>query len=692
MDSGRDLRLVSEARELYTLLSGGHPRLTYYVSRTFAIRDRMEGECHDLVDAGEWRLAQEYVEDSLQPRTCNPFVLRKHLMGDYDVAIESPGWCGWLAFDVDCHVPGVATRRSPPSVRLAPERDERVPGQLRLELDVGNHVPGFATGPSPESVRLARERCDRVLGQLMDAFGLGRNEPVLLGSPSGGFHVYLPLIRTEEARETTWPAARIRAVVQRRLDAVGLELRPGVIELFPSGTALRAPCGRGMELLCSDSWMPIPGTYRYRGKQRVRCIDAMVRQFLEQWRERARTLEEWTEVPGARWHAVFGPWGDRKAEKLALGDLGGVCRSQDKEDVSPGTGPTGPHGVLRGAAFVSEVRRLCLEGLTEAGTRHFALLRLLWYWRVCCRLEVVTCLARLEQWLRAFAHVTRKNPEQFLTESRREARLYLERLSVPDRGTWAVRSRRRVSCPIFSNDEKVVCLADQRVQREVRQILAFLHGHCLDNGVVPDAVLLSSHILRELVGERRICERMPDGRLARRRAGVMAVEELIRLRVLTVDTDYSRGRHGRLYSCWYVFGSGVLPGEVLRQRLVSEGRLEAVCTERGRAIPRVRGVNWSRRSLPSEANLTPFRERWWMRSYLRQVLRPGDFLHDERLTFAPRASRFVPGAWEDRQRHKSGPRPILPEGVAAVVAGMSEAVGGAILRSWELWARAGPSG
>lgn len=45
-----------------------------------------------------------------------------------------------------------------------------------------------------------------------------------------------------------------------------------------------------------------------------------------------------------------------------------------------------------------------------------------------------------------------------------------------------------------------------------------------------------------------------DGR--RHRAEVLAVRELERIGVLAVYVDYSRGRHGRVFTCWYRFGSG----------------------------------------------------------------------------------------------------------------------------------------
>jgi hypothetical protein len=70
-------------------------------------------------------------------------------------------------------------------------------------------------------------------------------------------------------------------------------------------------------------------------------------------------------------------------------------------------------------------------------------------------------------------------------------------------------------------------------------------------------VQISSGLLVRLCGDRRVVR---DGK--RHRATTLALVELERVGVLTMASNYRVGQRGRLWSCWYRFGSGELPAAV----------------------------------------------------------------------------------------------------------------------------------
>lgn len=61
-------------------------------------------------------------------------------------------------------------------------------------------------------------------------------------SSSGGVHLYIFLDRA-------YPAPRVRTALQGLLEAAGLDIAPGEIEIWPSAHALRLPLGRGSCIL-----------------------------------------------------------------------------------------------------------------------------------------------------------------------------------------------------------------------------------------------------------------------------------------------------------------------------------------------------------------------------------------------------------------------------------------------------------
>ncbi len=321
------------------------------------------------------------------------------------------------------------------------------------------------------------------------------------------------------------------------------------------------------------------------------------------------------------------------------------------------------------------------------GSRHWLVLKLAWYWRVVCRWSVERCMNALRLWLSSHRHASQDPPHKYIQNTTREVRHYLERRSprsdLPARAITSLRLPRSLSAP----DEAVIAAVhDPDLRNDVRAILEFIHAQADDAGNVPEPFVLGSHSLRSLCGERRIRVLGPNGSFQRRRASVLAVEELRRLRVLTVSTDYSVGRHGRKYCCWYVFGSGELPAEVLRERPVQEGSLQAVPDARGRAIVQLTGIDWAARSRASEAPLADADKTWWWLGLHRRIIRPADFLPAR----SPALPSFEPDAWSNRQAFRSRFRPkpqpvVVPPQVAELLGDMDPSLADTIFAAWRRW-------
>jgi hypothetical protein len=100
-------------------------------------------------------------------------------------------------------------------------------------------------------------------------------------------------------------------------------------------------------------------------------------------------------------------------------------------------------------------------------------------------------------------------------------------------------------------DQTVLAAIDPRVRGEVSTILAWLAGRADGEGRIGEPVQISTGLLARLCGDRRIDD---DGK--RRRTTTLALAELERLGVLTLAHNYRVGQRGRVWSCWYQFGSG----------------------------------------------------------------------------------------------------------------------------------------
>jgi hypothetical protein len=171
------------ARTLYDRISGGHDALGFNVrgvpsvtavggdgKRRPVLLGYGQGEADDT--GREWRPARDLVtvdgDRRLVPRVLTPQAIAAHVRGGYAVAVEAAGWVEWVAIDIDAHA---------------------------VEAD------------GADGAGLARRRARRVLGQVLGALGCGGERwPVILRSPGGGFHVWIPLARGVGA-DHRWPAS-----------------------------------------------------------------------------------------------------------------------------------------------------------------------------------------------------------------------------------------------------------------------------------------------------------------------------------------------------------------------------------------------------------------------------------------------------------------------------------------------------
>jgi hypothetical protein len=592
--------LLALARGLYERLTSGE-RLTYNVQGGAWLTERAAGSacgaarpCEDLarcthrprravagswVPAGEWRPAMELVDGAEVPARLTSRTLLDHIRGRYWCAPEAPSWTSWVAFDLDAH-----TRK----------------------------------GASAAEQAAACEARDRTLAALWRACEWGRErQPIVMLTPREGYHVYLPLTRDESPNaEHTWPSAWPTGWFRRLAEREGLDVRAGRLEIYPSGRRLRAPCGRGMILLDAtrpdDSFdlglVPWSGTAQVRSDGAiVRRIEPTVRAFLGAWDARRRPLAEWLggERP-ARWDRTWGffairpatsPASDAVAEKTSKALTGGEdARSQqiDAVPVPPGAAVVGQGGkerraagvegsaalrnsvcnsssspvsasspvgeisgpLVRGPAFIRKVTALLAEGVREPSARHDAVLTLTFYF-ACSGLSDGEVMQRMRAWCRSHPHVGDAAARgAFERESMGACKRYLRSHGAGwKRG--GLDGRRRVACAALAPADRrgVLMAVDPAVQSEAGAILSFVAGLPRTAAGRPAVEFeLAGGLLKVLCPDRRVDV---DGR--RRRAATVAIEELIRLGVLTLHTEAVRGSHGRIYTCHYRFGSGELP-------------------------------------------------------------------------------------------------------------------------------------
>jgi hypothetical protein len=341
------------AVQMYAWLSSGHNGLAYNVDPRGAALTGVDKDGKRYVveetgvgvgeNAPAWQRAREIVPRTnakTVDRRFNARVLEKHLTGSYSVAPAAAGWVQWVCLDIDAHAAGGAT--------------------------------------DLVARRLARAQADRVLALVWRAFGCSaERHPIVLRSPGGGYHVWFPLTRGPSSlnAEHTWPAMTLRGWFERHLVEAGAEIALGVLEVFPSGRCLRAPCGRGMVLLRATrpndpdalGLEPWPGTMAPRVEWAgvrdqlvapVRQVIPMVETFLAQWDAQRRTPADWMRRPEAAWDPTWGPLAYRDddepgeglgrhesappgGEKNSGAEPGGQHTRPQQSDDSPHGGPAG---------------------------------------------------------------------------------------------------------------------------------------------------------------------------------------------------------------------------------------------------------------------------------------------------------------------------------------------------------------
>lgn len=637
-------RLLGLATQLYDALTDGAPPAGFHLRRGCALRDARTKAPLPASWTEIWQPARElHADGTTTDRLLNPHVLVQHLQGHYDVAWTAPSWNSLVIFDID--------------------------------------RPAVPDDADPDAILAANYQRDQVLEQIWRAFDFGHDrQPVVLSTPGGGYHLYLPICRTRdpEARERTWPAAWARELFEHHLDRHGLDRRPGKLELYPSGVRLRAPCGRGtallrpqnpahgddlqFELVDARELELIDGESSERRLVVRRAVARMVESFLAALEVQRRPIEEWLGSEGAppAWSPRWGPFGDRQARLDSLQenpdstiqvDSGPYQHSEDVSKPpssgsvsSPGARPRGgaaaggraaaanserpppplsPRSsgaerrvgaaagrraaaansggppalpaedgaagrrgwLLRGAAFFAYVDKLWREGLAEPGGRHDAALKLAWYFGAVCGYERAEVLARIEEWLRAHPHQSGTPSHRFVPDTLREVSHYYDsRVAHCRPRGGGSRALDRLGRLLSSEDRTILSQVDEEARQPVEDLLRHLKAHASTDGRVPHPVHLPGTRLEAICGKRRI---IADGHS--RRAYVVAVEELVRLGVLTIHQQYLVGRHGRRYCCWYRFGSGVLPLEradgrlVVAERQVEEGILQVLSA--GTAAP-----------------------------------------------------------------------------------------------------------
>jgi len=570
--------LHAYAERLYELITCGHNRLRYSVDCTGPqVVEHVGGRMRVLMGRGAgppWAPARERIVGTLEAeRLLNSAIVEKHIRGSYWIAPEAPGNVSWVAIDIDAHV----------------EKGASLVEMIAARAD-------------------ALER----LGKVWRALGCNaRRQAVIFRSPGGGFHVWIAVTRGETSinPEHTWPAATLRTWFGRHLAEAGLEIRSGSVEVYPAANRLRAPCGRQMVLLQPTNpddpdnlgLVPWPGTIYERGGREVRDVRATVAAFCDAFEASRRPVAEWLGRPEFAWHPVWGFLGWRnpdedqdrspddgdqpektRSQQSAIGPGGSLAAPQGRGGRTRGLDPDRSAGVrggardpdagsdsgpapdpdlpfdpmtVRGPELRALVNRFLREGVTEAGTRWYAVKMLVFYWGATCGLSDETVLARIEAWCQAHPHTGSREGAKLTATCLAEARGWLR-----GRPGWKYTGRGRGGMGVLVDADRA--LLDEvfpAVREEFAEALRWCAGHADEHGEVSEPLEMTTRFLMALFGGER---RIAYGGKARVRVTTVVVAELVRLGFFTRHRGHIVGREGRLYSCWYRFGSGVLPREL----------------------------------------------------------------------------------------------------------------------------------
>lgn len=713
-DPGRGDDLLALAGALYARLSGGHDRLPFNVSPNGPALTVLHDGKRQLVGAPStdvpppWRRARELVGATPVAqaeggvfwsggvevdRRFSPWTLAQHLRGRYSVAPTSAGWVEWVALDIDAH-PGqgesemVARRRAERVLagvwRACGCSAERHPLVLRSPGG-GFHLWFPLTRGESSSNRehtwpadLVRAWFERhliaagleIAPGTLEVFPCGR----ALRAPCGPGMVLLRATRPgtpDDLGLVPWEGTAGPARVNWRGLRRGFDvaLAAPVRRVVPMVTAFLGAWDAQRRTLADwlmrreASWDPRWGFLGWRQQPALVAAEMgaaskKIGAGVEGDRDRSQESDEVPGRPGGRESEVAGAVGERagrqrRGSRSVPRDLHPSPLERDDSPVAPASGP-----LVRGRAFKRKVQALLAHGVTEPSSRHDAVLVLTFYWGATCGHEVAKVLELVEAWCRAHPHEGSQlaaRPRAFVKACLREAAHYFEHYAAswPFRGGGEGGGRGTLT----PADQVVIAAADGRVRDEVAAVLAWLAGRADEAGRVSEPVQIASGLLARLCGDRRVVEGDQ-----RRRAVTIALQELERLGVLTLASNYVVGRRGRGWHCWYRFGSGelapamevapaawqaaapigegagvpvVAEGEpapcetrqepqdaqpvvarVLAERNVAEG-VTCVLSDGGRSLPRVLFV--------AAAAVPGARATWYQRCYTRRRFAPGTF-------------------------------------------------------------------
>ena len=361
-------RYLAEGKKLLELMSCGQ-KPNYHVRGAFSMHEKGSWKPVAGSLAENYWLPARYLRDRKEGepdiprqveerRKLSAHVVARHLAGKTGWVGAAPSsWTSWFAFDID-----------------------------------------LGKGDSKDApLKEAKRRRDDVLAAVWEAFEFGPGRlPVVLLTPGGGYHVYVPLSRNEASGspKNTWPAHVILERVRARLAEEGLKIRDGELELWPSGKILRFPMGRGMCLMEAKN----PGDSEYLGLTPVharwverkdsrtgqvtqvlyRDVEAGVRAFIDAFESARKPLSEWLQDDVAEWSSKYGPYGSKPSAEIQKNQSLTTRDSYVSQQYVEGGSSQG-NELLKGAAFLATISKLQRTGLTACGGRHDAALKLTYY-------------------------------------------------------------------------------------------------------------------------------------------------------------------------------------------------------------------------------------------------------------------------------------------------------------------------
>lgn len=206
-----------------------------------------------------------------------------------------------------------------------------------------------------------------------------------------------------------------------------------------------------------------------------------------------------------------------------------------------------------GVRWRAGIAHLLARGVTVAGTRNAAVMKLAFHWYKERGLSPQQCLNECRRWAGRHAHASSLSGAHLVRACESEMKVAINAIVarnvghrgrgrfVHDRGPHATSDAPPVSwrtAACGGTTEQLLAGVDERVREEVSALLQWLALPSRSGAVVT----LSTKLLKVVCGSRRVAV----GR-ARLSTAVMAKDELVRLGVLVLAHGHSAGRHGAMY-------------------------------------------------------------------------------------------------------------------------------------------------